>query len=65
MSAGAAGKEFGAVSPPSKIVDMDRKQLLDLVGDRYPVVARSLLRPLLELLSSSREACGGDMDKFL
>jgi CRP-like cAMP-binding protein len=46
-------------------LDLDRQLLLDLVAENYPVVARSLLRPLLDLLSLSREACGGDVDKFL
>jgi hypothetical protein len=42
-----------------------RQTLLDLVALNYPTIAESLLRPLLELLSVSREVCGGDMDKFL
>ena len=42
-----------------------REALLPLVADNYPAIARSLLRPLLHLLSVSREACGGDIDKFL
>ena len=42
-----------------------REALLPLVADNYPAIARSLLRPLLHLLSTSREACGGDVDKFL
>ncbi len=42
-----------------------REVLRHLVADHYPVIARSLLRPLLHLLSTSREACGGDVDKFL
>lgn len=45
--------------------DVDRQTLLDLVAENYPVIARSLLRPLLDLLSLSRDACGGDIDKFL
>ncbi len=48
-----------------KALDLDHQTLLDLVAANYPVLARSLLRPLLDLLSVSREACGGDMDKFL
>ncbi|MDB5469756.1 MAG: hypothetical protein JWR84_1316 [Caulobacter sp.] len=44
---------------------IDREGLLQLVADNYPTIARSLLRPLLRLLSISREACGGDVDKFL
>jgi CRP-like cAMP-binding protein len=42
-----------------------REALLHLVADNYPAIARSLLRPLLNLLSVSREACGGDVEKFL
>jgi len=36
-----------------------------MVAENYPAIARSLLRPLLRLLSLSREACGGDVEKFL
>ena len=36
-----------------------------LVADNYPAIARGLLRPLLHFMSTSREACGGDVDKFL
>jgi len=46
-------------------LDVDHQTLLHLVAGHYPQIARSLLRPLLELLSLSREACGGDIDKFL
>ncbi|MET0273318.1 MAG: hypothetical protein ABW360_10030 [Phenylobacterium sp.] len=35
------------------------------MSDNYPVVAKDLLNPLLDLFSLSREACGGDVDKFL
>ncbi len=42
-----------------------REAVRELVADNYPAIARSLLRPLLHLLSTSREACGGDVDKFL
>jgi CRP-like cAMP-binding protein len=42
-------------------VDLARQ----LVAERYPVIATELLKPLLHLLSLSREACGGDVDKFL
>lgn len=42
-----------------------RGALRDLVAENYPSVARSLLQPLLHLLSASRAACGGDFDKFL
>jgi hypothetical protein len=44
---------------------VDRKALLKLVSENYPTLARSLLEPLFELLSLSREACGGDLEKFL
>lgn len=46
-------------------LDIGREVLRALVADNYPAVARSLLRPLLHLLSLSRAACGGDVDKFL
>ena len=46
-------------------LDIGREVLRALVADNYPAVARSLLRPLLHLLSISRAACGGDVDKFL
>jgi hypothetical protein len=46
-------------------LDIDRQGLLRLVAGNYPVIAHSLLRPLLDLFSVSRQACGGDMDKFL
>lgn len=42
-----------------------RERLRHLVAENYPTIARGLLRPLLRLLSISREACGGDVDKFL
>lgn len=45
--------------------EIGRDALRRLVADNYPVIARSLLRPLLHLLSTSREACAGDMDKFM
>ncbi|MGC1304180.1 MAG: hypothetical protein WA840_17575 [Caulobacteraceae bacterium] len=35
------------------------------VAANYPKIAHDLLRPLLDLLSIAREACGGDVDKFL
>lgn len=35
------------------------------MADNYPAIADDLLRPLLELCSRSRAACGGDIDKFL
>ena len=46
-------------------LNIGREALRHLVADNYPAIARSLLRPLLHLLSISREACGGDVDKFL
>ena len=46
-------------------LNVGREGLRRLVADNYPVIARSLLRPLLHCLSTSREACGGDVDKFL
>lgn len=46
-------------------LNIGRDVLLRLVADNYPAIARGLLRPLLHLLSLSREACGGDVDKFL
>lgn len=42
-----------------------RQTLLRLVSDNYPAVAKDLLNPLLDLFALSREACGGDVDKFL
>ena len=44
---------------------LDHQALLDLVAENYPAIAHGLLRPLLDLFSISREACGGDADKFL
>jgi len=35
------------------------------MAENYPAIAHDLLRPLLELCSRSRAACGGDIDKFL
>ena len=46
-------------------LNIGRELLRRLVADNYPAIARGLLRPLLHLLSISREACGGDVDKFL
>jgi hypothetical protein len=43
---------------------MSRVVLRHLVADHYPTIARSLLRPLVHLLGISRDACGGDVDKF-
>ncbi|RAK60786.1 hypothetical protein DJ021_13705 [Phenylobacterium hankyongense] len=39
--------------------------VLGLVAERYPCIAKDLLKPLLELLTVSRQVCGGDIDKFL
>lgn len=47
------------------IPTIGRGALRHLVAEHYPAIARSLLQPLLHLLSTSREACGGDVDKFL
>lgn len=46
-------------------LNIGREALLQVVADNYPAIAHSLLRPLLHLLNISREACGGDVDKFL
>ena len=46
-------------------MSIGREALRQLVAENYPAIARGLLRPLLHLLSISREACGGDVDKFL
>ncbi len=43
----------------------DRRALAALVADNYPIIAPELLRPVIDLHSTSREACGGDTDKFL
>jgi hypothetical protein len=44
---------------------LDQRELRQLVADNYPVIAHGLLRPLLDVFSVSRGACGGDIDKFL
>ena len=41
------------------------EKLTALVAEHYAAIAPDLIGPLLDLLSLSREACGGDMDKFL
>jgi hypothetical protein len=46
-------------------ITVSRQNLLHLVAENYPAVAHGLLAPLLDVLSFSREACGGDADKFL
>ncbi|MDB5451244.1 MAG: hypothetical protein JWQ52_2372 [Phenylobacterium sp.] len=37
---------------------------LPLLREHYPVIAKDLIGPLLEVLWTAREACGGDLDKF-
>ena len=44
---------------------LTRRGLMALVAENYPVIAHELLRPILDLHSISREACGGDADKFI
>jgi hypothetical protein len=39
--------------------------VLGLVAQKYPCIAKDLLKPLLEMLTVSRQICGGDTDKFL
>jgi hypothetical protein len=58
------GSRLGALRPVWRLA-MSRQQRLRLVAENYPAIALGLLGPLLDLLSSSREACGGDIDKFL
>ncbi|MDB5448154.1 MAG: hypothetical protein JWQ97_3471 [Phenylobacterium sp.] len=36
-----------------------------IIAQNYPSIATDLLNPLLDVLGRSREACGGDVDKFL
>ena len=36
-----------------------------VLQENYPRVASDLLRPLLNLFTSAREVCDGDVDKFL
>jgi hypothetical protein len=52
-------------APRSACPTLHRDALLKLVAGNYPAVARGLLEPLFDLLSLSREACGGDAEKFL
>jgi hypothetical protein len=42
-----------------------RSELQQLVAENYSAISLGLLGPLLDVLGLSREACGGDMDKFL
>lgn len=51
--------------PPSAPGPTPPPAPLALLRERYPAHASGFLRPLLELLSLSREACGGDLDKLL
>lgn len=44
---------------------MTRQSLLRLVSGNFPTLASNLLRPVLDFLTISRAACGGDGDKFL
>ena len=44
---------------------MATESTLSLVRENYPVIARDLLGPLLNLLSLAREAFEGDLDKLL
>lgn len=44
---------------------LSHDKLLALVADNYVAIAPNLIGPLVSLLSLSREACGGDIDKFL
>ncbi|MDB5450672.1 MAG: hypothetical protein JWQ52_1800 [Phenylobacterium sp.] len=39
--------------------------VLGLVAEKYPCIAKDLLKPLLEMLTVARRLCGGDMEKFL
>lgn len=41
-----------------------RDELRQLVAEKYPVISRGLLRPLLRLLRVAREAFGGDLEKL-
>lgn len=45
--------------------NVSRELVRSLIADSYPALANDFLGPLLELLSLSRQACGGDPDKFL
>ena len=40
-------------------------QLLPLMRQRYPQIAKDLIAPLLDVLATGRAACGGDLDKLL
>jgi hypothetical protein len=43
----------------------NRSAVAAVIAEKYPVAAQSLLRPLLDLLTVARYACGGDVDKFM
>lgn len=52
-------------SKAARAADFPRDLVRTLIAENYPQLANDLLGPLLELLSLSRMACGGDADKFL
>jgi hypothetical protein len=56
---------MGRMRSQSSSLNVDRQELAGLVAENYPVIAHGLLRPLLDVFSLSREACGGDAYKFL
>jgi len=64
-----AGRQPGSVIPGHSMRTSWRgllgTSLIRLVEDSYPVIAKDLLNPLLELLLLSRDYCSGDIDKFL
>jgi hypothetical protein len=60
---GQVGSVRGARRPRKSI--LPRNALQQLIARNYPALAQGLLGPLLDLLSLTREACGGDSDKFL
>ena len=64
-SASTLTRDTPLTAPSSASPTVPREALLKLVADNYPAVARGLLEPLFDLLSLSREACGGDAEKFL
>lgn len=71
VSLRGAGLQYAAAAQGNNVKEngndlhIGRQALTQLVADSYPQLAHSLLRPLLDLLSVSRQACGGDVDKFL
>lgn len=38
--------------------------VLSLLREHYPIIAKDLWRPLLDVLSAGRVACDGDLEKF-